>query len=134
MSVARPSIRHLVACLCAEAAGLLNDVLRLLGAEARARLSELTPALLLLAAAAGTLVVALTAAGAAIVAGLVSVMPLWSATLVVAAAAAAVAACLGVLGSRRLRGIARPPEQTLKALEEGIEWLRLRSPAPPPAP
>jgi hypothetical protein len=127
-------MRDLVARLCAEAAGLLNDALRLLGAEARGRLSELTPALLLLAAAAGTLLVALTAAGAAIVAALVSVMPLWGAALAVAAAALSVAVGFGVLGSRRLRGIARPPEQTLNALEEGIEWLRLRSPTPPPAP
>jgi uncharacterized membrane protein YqjE len=126
----RSSIAELVCRIGSEATGLLRDSLRLLSAEARERLTELVPALVLLAAAAGTLLVSLMAAGAAIVAALVTVLPLWGAALVVAALALALAAAFGALASRRLRELARPPVHTLDALEEGMEWLRLRSHTP----
>ena len=130
----RRSIGDLLARLVAEVGGLVADTVRLLGAEARGRLSELMPALALLAAATATLLLAVTATGAAAVAALVGVMPLWGAALVVAAGALSLAVLFGVLASRRLRGIARPPEHTLHALEKGTEWLRLRSTEPPTAP
>jgi hypothetical protein len=54
-------------------------------------------------------------------------MPLWGAALVVALVALTLAAGLGALALNRVRRIARPPQHTMNALEEGMEWLRLRS-------
>jgi hypothetical protein len=130
----RRSIGDSLARLVAEVGGLVADTMRLLGAEARGRLSELMPALAFLAAATATLLLAATAMGAAAVAALVGVMPLWAAALVVAAGALSLATLFGTLASRRLRGIARPPEHTLHALEKGTEWLRLRSTDRPTTP
>ncbi len=103
--------------VCSETTGLLGEALRLLSAEAQVRVSELRGALMLVAAATGTLMLSLVAAGAAVVAALLTVMPLWSAALVVAAAALALAVGLGALAAARLKGLARPPEHTLNALE-----------------
>ena len=66
----RRSIGDLLARPVAAVGGLVADTVRLLGAEARGRLSELMPALALLAAATATLLLAVTATGAAAVAGL----------------------------------------------------------------
>jgi uncharacterized protein (DUF58 family) len=67
------------------------------------------------------------AVAAAAVAGLAMVMPLWGAALLVAGFTLALGWCSAGLGLRRLRTLARPPESTLNALEEGMQWLRLRS-------
>jgi membrane protein implicated in regulation of membrane protease activity len=106
---------------------LLRDSLRLLSAEAQSRLEELGPVLVLVGGAAATLMVGLAALAAGAIAGLMSVLPLWGAALVVAGLAIALAFYLGSLALRRLRTLARPPEHTLKALEEGAKWLRLQS-------
>jgi Putative Actinobacterial Holin-X, holin superfamily III len=113
--------------LASESASLLGDTARLLSAEARERVVELRPALGLLSAAVGALLLFLTAAGAAAVVGLALVMPLWAAALVVAAIALGVSVACASAAFGRLRRLARPPEQTLGALKEGMEWLRLRT-------
>jgi hypothetical protein len=112
--------------LASESASLVGDAARLLSAEAQERVVELRPALGWLSAAAGALVLGLTAAGAALVAGLAQVMPLWAAALVVAVLALALSVASARAAFARLRRLARPPEQTLGALKEGMEWLRLR--------
>jgi Putative Actinobacterial Holin-X, holin superfamily III len=121
-----PTVGGLALRLASESASLVGDVARLLGAEAQERVGELRPALGWLSAAAGALVLGLTAAGAAAVAGLALVMPLWAAALVVAVLAAALSVACATAAFARLRRLARPPEQTLGALKEGMEWLRLR--------
>jgi hypothetical protein len=111
--------------LASESASLVGDAARLLSAEAQERVAELRPTLGWLSAAAGALVLALTAAGAAAVAGLALVMPLWAAALTVAVLALALSVAAARTAFARLRRLVRPPEQTLDALKEGMEWLRL---------
>jgi hypothetical protein len=53
-------------------------------------------------------------------------MPVWAAALVVAILALGVSFASARAAFARLRRLARPPEQTLGALKEGMEWLRLR--------
>jgi hypothetical protein len=121
-----PTVGTLALRLASESASLAADAARLLSAEARERIVELRPALGWLTAAAGGLLLFLTAAGAAAVAGLARVMPVWAAALVVAVLALGVSVACANAGFARLRRLARPPEQTLGALKEGLEWLRVR--------
>ena len=113
--------------LGAEGIGMLHDVLRLAGAEAQERIKELGTLLVLVAAGTAILIVALAAVAASAIAALGEVMPLWAAALIVAGLGLALVAGLGSLAVQRLRALGRPAEHTLRALEEGTEWLRLRS-------
>jgi hypothetical protein len=121
-----PTAGTLALRLASESASLVGDAARLLSAEAQERIVELRPALGWLSAAAGALLLFLTAAGAAAVAGLARVMPLWAAALVVAVLALVASFACASAAFARLRRLARAPEQTLGALKEGMEWLRLR--------
>ena len=121
------SIRQLVSRLGSEGRALLEEILRLVGAEARGRLSELRLAVVLLAAAGCAFLVGLVTASAAAVALLARAMPVWAAALVVAAIVLGVGAAVAAVAFGRLRRMARPPEQTLETLKEGVRWLRPRS-------
>ena len=123
----RPSLADLAAQVAVDARELAAAVLRLAGAEAAERLSELRLLLVLLAAAAGALFIGLGTATLGMVAVLAQRMPIWGAAFVVAAVVLVLGAVLAGLAVQRLRRFARPPAQTLEALKEGAQWLRTRS-------
>jgi len=123
----RPSLSELAAQVAADARELAAAVLRLAGAEAAERLSELRLLLVLLAAAAVALLIGLGTATLGMVDALAQRMPIWGAAFVVAAVVLVLGAVLAGLAVQRLRRIARPPAQTLGALKEGAQWLRTRS-------
>jgi hypothetical protein len=120
----RDSIRRLVARLLGEGGGLVEDVGRLLGAEARVRLVDLRKAGVLIAAGSGTILLGLAVASGGAVAALALVLPVWAAALVVAAVELALASALVHAGVARLRRAATSPERTLDVIEDGVRALR----------
>lgn len=123
----RPSLVELAAQVAVDARELAAAVLRLAGAEAAERLSEVRLLLVLLAGAAGALFLGLGTATFGMVAALAQRMPIWGAAFVVAAVVLVLGAVLAGLAVQRLRRIARPPVETLGVLKEGAQWLRAPS-------
>jgi hypothetical protein len=117
----------LAARLGADALALVGDLTRLAAAELRDNAKALRPAVALGAAAFGLLVVGIGAAGACAVLLLALVVPAWAATLLVALCVLSCSWACARAARTKLAAAMAPLPQTGRALEEAIEWIRVRS-------
>lgn len=108
-------------------ADIVRSEIKLAKAELKQEAAQLGRAVPMLAVGG---VFGLCALGLAFTTGILAlslVMPAWAAALIVFVFAAIVAALFVGMGMARLRGFHLKPENTVRSLQEGAEWLKTQT-------